>query len=496
MLTLSKKKRLYELANELRRRKIKLFAKAVFPEHDLQWFHTLVYDYLQKWIDKDIQKLAIFIPPQHGKSTMSSVVAPAFILGQNPKAKVVCASYTQSKSSEFNRLSQDVIDMPEYRAVFPDTYLPAAGIEMSNELRNSSYFETVGNKGFYKSVGVGGSLTGTTIEYGIIDDPIKDRQAANSPVYRETLWNWYIDVWRTRLNNDSCELMLFTRWHEDDLAGRLFDPNNEHYDEERANQWTVIVLPALKEDADPPIKQAIKIDDPRKVGEALWESFHSANTHEEDKRMNPYTFASLKQQRPSPLEGGMMKREWFDIVNVRELPFNPDTEPVMFMIDGAFTDKVENDPTAIMAYYVYQGIAYVKSCISVRYELNEFLPFARGWLLSMGYDYRSIVRVEYKSSGPGMMSMMGQEQYGGFNMLRIVERHVALGKYTRGEYATPSCAAGKVKLMQGAWNERFVNQVITFPNDVHDDMFDLLCYLVLQELAGAGTKTYKAQVSL
>lgn len=487
-------------ATRLAQNDLTTFAKLVNLDHDIQWFHKRVYHYLNLWVKKDIKKLAIFMPPQHGKSTMSSIVTPAYILGRNPRAKVVCASYNQIVSSKFNRLTQDTLTSPMYRAVFPKTILPQAGIVRDNELRNTSYFETVGNKGFYRSVGIGGSLTGTTIEYGVIDDPIKDRLEANSTTYRERLWDWYVDVWSTRLNNESCELMLFTRWHEDDLAGRLFDKNNPCYDAERAAKWTVIVLPALKEDAPSPIAQSIDVGDKREIGEALWESFHGRESHEEDKRMNPYTFASLKQQRPSPLEGGLFKRDWFNIINENELPFNPNDEfkplPVHFMIDGAFTDKTTNDPTAQMAYYVHGGNLYIKNCTSVYMQLNEYLKFASGYLMQQGYGVGSNIRVEYKASGPALTSLLKQEQYGAFNVARINDRHVSWGKMTRGEYATPVIASGKVYLIQGGWVESFLKEVVTFPNDTHDDKFDLLCYACLQEIHKVGKQVHKSSISL
>jgi predicted phage terminase large subunit-like protein len=487
---------LRRLENQLAKRKLAAFAKAMLPDYSLQWFHVLVYDYLQLWVDKKIKKLAIFIPPQHGKSTMSSIITPAFIHGTRPKAKVACASYEIGVSSKFNRSTQDIIESERYAEVFPKTYLNKAGVEADNELRNSKYYETVGYKGSYKSVGVGTGLTSDTVEYGIIDDPIKDRKQANSPLYRDTLWDWYDEVWSTRLNNDSCELMLFTRWHEDDLAGRLFDPKNPKYDGEVAKKWTVIVLPALKEDAAPPIKQALKVKDPRVLNEALWEAKHSAENHLKDKRTSPYKFASLKQQRPSPLDGGMMQREWFQIVQESELPFNPEEVPVHFLIDGAFTEKTKNDPSAVMAYYVFKGKIYIKSCITFYKELNEFLKFSRGYFHSQGYDSRSNIRIEYKSSGPGLMSMLAQEEYGNFNVMRINDLHVSYGKFTRGEYAQPSCASEKVKIISGGWNEEFINQIITFPNDLHDDMFDLLCYAVLQEVSNAVGRVIKTKVNI
>lgn len=469
------------------RRNPAFFALYQNPEYDLPWFQNLVYDYLDKWVKKEIKKLAIFMPPQHGKSSMSSIITPAFILGKNPKAKIVCASYNGSVSSRFNREVQDIMTGNRYKELFPLSRIPEAGQDKDNELRNAQYFETVGQKGFYKAVGVGGSLTGTTIEYGIIDDPIKDRKEANSKTYRENLYNWYTDVWSTRLNNESCELLLFTRWHEDDLAGRLFDPSNIDYDPERAAKWTVIVLPALKEDVKA-IDNQIEVKDPRKEGEALWPDMHSVESHLSDKKTNPYTFASLKQQRPAPLEGGLLKREWFQIIKETELPYNPDEVPMHFFIDGAFTEKTTNDPSAILACQEHRGKLYIWNVQSVRYTLNKYLGFSSAWMRENRYGMGSNVRVEYKASGPGIASMLREPEHGGFNVSRINDRHVSFGKMTRGEYITPAMASMKVFLIQGPWNESFIKQCSTFPNDVHDDEFDCLCYAILQLISSAGSR--------
>lgn len=235
-----------KLHGTLAKRRLRHFATFVY-DYDLQWFHKLVYDILDEWISGKRKKVAIFMPPQHAKSTMSSVTTPAKILGDNPTAKVVVASYSDQLASRFNRACQDIIEGSAYQSIYPNTILPAKGIETTNELRNNKYFEVVKHKGFFKAVSIGGGLTGDPIDYGVIDDPIKDRKQANSKTYRENLWNWYNDVFKTRLHNDSSQLMLFTRWHEDDLAGRLFNPKNEHYDPKEASEWTIICLQALKQ---------------------------------------------------------------------------------------------------------------------------------------------------------------------------------------------------------------------------------------------------------
>lgn len=462
------------------------FATFVDPKIKNEWFHRVVYEILDEWIDGKEKKVAIFMPPQHGKSTMSSITTPAMILGKKPDAKIAVCSYSDKLASKFNRGCQDIIDSENYKEIFPSTVLPAKGVEITNELRNNTYFETIKHKGFFKAVSVQGTLTGDALDYGIIDDPIKDRKQANSQTYRDNLWSWFNDVFLTRMHNDSRVLMLFTRWHQDDLAGRLFDPKNENYDEEEAKEWTIVCLQALKEDKTP-FPTAKDVPDPRSLGEALWESKHSQFKHEKTKRTTPVTHASLNQQRPSPAEGNKIMREWFNIIRENELPFNPKNVKKDFWIDGAFTDKTENDESAQMACSMFGGNLYIFNCVGVRKELNEYLKFIRPWLKSMGYDGRSSVWIELKASGWGFYSMLKSREYGNHNCRKINSKTVAAGKMNRVENAQPTLASGKVFLVMGSWIPAFVDQCATFPNDLHDDMVDVLGYAIDEYFISSGT---------
>jgi predicted phage terminase large subunit-like protein len=461
----------------LAKRKLTHFATLMNDEVEIEWFHKIVYDVLDEWIAGTKKKVAIFMPPQHGKSTMSSVTTPAKILGEMPKSKVAVCSFSDTLAKKFNRQCQDIIDSRQFRELYPGVILPAKGIETTNELRNTGYFETVKHKGFFKAVSIGGSLTGDPVDFGIIDDPIKDRKQANSKTYRDGVWNWYQDVFLKRLHNDSRQLMLFTRWHEDDLAGRLFNPKNEHFDLEESKEWTILCFQALKE-AKSPIKGAMEYDDPRKIGEALWESKHSKHKHEKTKRTNPTSFSSLDQQRPSPAGGNIIKKEWFNVIRESELPFNPDRVPKHFMIDGAFTENSKNDESAQISYSIYKKNLYIFNCQGVRKELNEYLKFIVPWFKQNGYKSTSEIAIEMKASGYGFYSMLKSEQYGSMNCLKINSKHVAFGKMTRAQNSQPTLASGKVFLIAGGWNESFVDQCANYPNDTHDDMLDLLCYAI------------------
>ena len=145
------------------------------------------------------------------------------MLGLNPDLKICIGSYAATIARDFNRDNQRIIDNPSYRQLFPETYLNGSNVvTMANTyLRNSDVIEIVGHKGSLRVVGRGGSLTSKTVDVSILDDVYKDYSEGNSPIVREAAWKWYTTVVRTRLHNDSQELIVFTRWNDDDLIGRL-----------------------------------------------------------------------------------------------------------------------------------------------------------------------------------------------------------------------------------------------------------------------------------
>ncbi len=254
--------------------------------------------------------------PTHNSQLVSRSL-PAFILGKNPRKKIIVASYSSDLSSSFNRDCQKIIECNEYNEVFPETKLNGSNRNTVADgvLRNSNIFETVGYNGYFKSVGVGGSLTGNTADYAIIDDPVKDSLEAMSATYQFRNWNWYNDVLFTRIHNNSGILITQTRWDERDLSGLLLESMKQG----RGEQWEVLSLPAIKEDNT-------NIEDPREIGEALWHERHSLEKINMIKRSNLRTFQSLYQQNPKPTEtGGEFYKEFKVWRNVLDLAYNSET---------------------------------------------------------------------------------------------------------------------------------------------------------------------------
>ena len=440
-------------------------------KYDAQWFQKTVCDYVDKLANREIKKLMIFMPPQHSKSTISSINFPAFLLGKNPNEKIILGCYNKSKATDFVKKSKRVIKSQAYSELFPNTKIQGSDTDEFYEVNNGT--------GYVKSAGMDSGVTGFTASCIIIDDPLKGRNEANSKTIRDKTWGTFIDDFQTRQDNNSITLLLFTRWHMDDFGGRILDKNNEHYNEEEAKEWTILIFQALKEE-NLPIIQAEKIDDPREIDEALWEKKHSSKKYKRRRIANPTGFASLDQQRPSPEDGNKIKKEWWIIKNESELPFNLKNITADFFIDGAFTEKTENDETGLGSFYFDKSnnILYVLNISGIRKELYELLEYFKEYANQNHRKVKSSVYIELKASGHPLKSMLSKNQYGGFNTREIPNKTVLLGKYNRVENSEPFISSGKVVLLKGSWNKSFIDQCSTFPNGIHDDLVDIVSYAI------------------
>ncbi len=278
------------------------FASAAFSYVRQTPFHRTYYRVLEHFTRGDIRKLIVTVPPQHGKSLGASVLLPAYMLGQDPDRKIAIASYNATLASRFNKRVQRLLDSEKYAALFPGTRIkPLAG--KSEYVRTSTQTEIVGRTGELFSVGREGSLTGNEVDVFILDDLYKDALEANSPVVRENCWEWYTSVVKTRMHNDSSELIVFTRWHEEDLIGTILSKERHtlltdwgQIDTLPPNEWLVVNFEALKEGLPTEV-------DPRGEGEALWPQKHSRELLLEKRALDPVRFDCLYQGVPSTAEG-------------------------------------------------------------------------------------------------------------------------------------------------------------------------------------------------
>ena len=279
-----------------------LFAAGVYPFLEFRWFHEAYYRVLEAFAAGRVRRLIVTMPPQHGKSVGASTLLPAYLLGRNPDLRIAIASYSASLASKFNRRVQRIIDSPEYAAFFPETTIKR-GARPPEYLRTADEVEIIGHRGGLLSVGREGALTGNRVDCFILDDLYKDALEANSPIVRANCWEWYTSVVRTRMHNASRELVVFTRWHEEDLIGTLCrrEPFVEFTDWAQLDTlppdtWLYLNFEALKTRPPSPV-------DPREPGEALWEELHGAELLRGKRRLDPVRFECMYQGRPSVREG-------------------------------------------------------------------------------------------------------------------------------------------------------------------------------------------------
>lgn len=464
---------------ELERKLLQLQAPKTFhrfldyinPAYDRQWFHTVVADYCQMLHRGIIRNLMVFIPPQHGKSEIVSRCFPAWALGKNPDLKIVGTSYSAELAGQFSRAIQRTIDSREFHTIFPETYLNGSNVrtDVRGYLRNVNIFETVNHKGFYKAVGVGGSLTGTPVDIAIIDDPIKGDKDAASTIFHESLWNWYTSVLLTRLHNESKQLFIMTRWHEDDLAGRILKKEPE--------KWTVLSIPAIRENLNDG-----NSFDPRKVGEALWPERHSLERIEAQRKRSERVFAALYQQHPTIDGGNIIKEEWFQRISKRDFDAKRSGEPINFFVDTAYTDKTSNDPTGIIGTCSIGNSLYIVCAKKVNMKFPELCRFLPQYVRDNGYTRRSSVRIEPKANGLSVIDQLHES-----TNLNVVATHSPKdSKETRLNAASPFVESGRVYLVEADWNEAFTCEVCGFPVMPHDEFVDLLYYAIDYHHDGEG----------
>lgn len=294
-----------ELVKAAARTNLLVFSRYMQPSLDIQPFHKMYYHILNEFAHGRIKKLIITMPPQHGKSEGSSRKLPAFLAGLFPDKKIFIGSYAATHAQDFNRDVQKIIDTPEYRELFPETFLARSTTRGSTTTyqRNSNVIEFVGRKGSLRTVGRGGALTGKSVDISILDDIYKDYEEANSPVIRESAWKWYTTVVQTRLDNNSQEIIVYTRWHSDDVVGRL---------EEKE---TIIDITKLSDLQDIPDEAWVRINfpaiktgeptelDPREFGTSLWEGKHSLKKLMKKRKLDKVQFECLYQGEPGSAAG-------------------------------------------------------------------------------------------------------------------------------------------------------------------------------------------------
>ena len=408
-LTKEQKIAKFKLLKEKRRRSAKHnileFTRYTMPEYRVNWHHRDYCKKIDAFIKGDIKNLMVFIGPQHGKSEISTRRTPAQLLGIYPDKKVGIVAYNHTIAAKFNRDIQRIIDSEEYRNVFPNTNLNNSNVRTTGTyLRNADEFEIVGHKGSLVSVGVGGGLTSRKRDIAIMDDLYKDAADAWSHTIREKVQDWYNSVLKTRLHNNSQQLLVFTRWHEEDLGGYLLRTEPE--------KWEIVIYEAIKE--------TNREDDPREIGEALWPEQHSLETLLDIRKKNPIIFDSLYQQNPTPKEGLLLPESDLNRFKLSQLQSEPDTKIAVCDIADEGSDSL-CQPIG----YVYGNDIYVTDVIFTKDPIEVTQPRVAAMLDEYGI---SKARFESNNGGKGYAQKVKELKQG---RTTIDWKHTSQNKHTK-----------------------------------------------------------------
>lgn len=281
-LLLSSMAELQSLTKQLAARKARNsllgFTEFTNPLYQRAGHHQQICAKLEAVERGEIDRLMIFMPPRHGKSELASKRFPAWCLGRHPQRQIIAASYNSDLANDFGRNVRNIVAEPEFAQVFPTVSL-APDSQAANRMNTN-------HGGAYVAAGVGTAVTGRGAHIALIDDPFKDREEADSERRRDTVWDWYRSTLYTRLMPGGAIVLIQTRWHEDDLAGRLL--------EQEPDQWEVLELPALKD------------------GKALWPEWYDVPALERIKAtIGQREWSALYQQQPQPDDGTFFQRAWF-----------------------------------------------------------------------------------------------------------------------------------------------------------------------------------------
>lgn len=419
---------------------------------------------LMKVSTGEIKRLIVTMPPRHGKSERVSKKFPAWHVGRNPSDEIIVASYSIDLSRGFSRISRDTLT--SNNGVFD------ASVDPNNKSSESWGIE--GYRGGVTAAGVGGSITGKGARIAIIDDPVKNAEEANSEVMREKVWDWYTSTLYTRLTPDGRIVVVMTRWHEDDLVGRLLKKEADEIQEgiHVGERWTVINFPAIAEDNDYL---------GRAEGEPLWPEFgFDVRRMEQIKSdVGSYVFNALYQQRPSAAGGTIFKRQHFKYFHeevlhvsahyllVGEKRYEKNACRIFQTVDTANSEKTINDFFVVTTFYVTPDNDILVYDI---FRTHITGPDQKPLMKEMNYRYRPIFQaIEDKTFGTNLIQEMKRE---GMTVMPI---KVDKDKVTRSLPIAARYEAGKVYHREGApWLTDLEDELLSFPRGKHDDQVDTL----------------------
>ncbi len=405
----------------------------VTPSYSWEWPHLR---YIRTALDQvtsgAINRLMIFCPPQHGKSQQTTIRYPVWRLEHNPQLRVIIGCYNQTLANRFSRQARRIAE---------------GRIALDRERRAVEEWQTAAG-GIFRAVGVGAGITGPSGDLILIDDPVKSREEAESQSYRDRCYDWYSQDLFTRQGPQASIILIMTRWHEADLAGRILAS-------EEGPRWTVVNLPAIAEAGDPL---------GRELGQALCPArYDEAALAERRMVLGSYAFNALYQGHPSPPGGGMFQRDWFSIVNAAPT----DAARVRYW-DKAGTEGGGDWSCGVKIARDNDGVFYVEDVVRGQWSALQRERIMRQTAEMDGGEVS--IGVEQEPGSGGLESAQSSiRNLAGFP---VYAEKVTGEKQVRAMPFAAQCEARNVKLVRGAWNGAYLEELASFPYGSHDDQID------------------------
>lgn len=397
--------------------------------------HRLICDKLEEIISGKCKRLIISMPPRHGKSQTVSETFPSYYIFKFPDRKVILTSRSDTLASRFGLYNRRKI------AEFGNELF---GIKLQRGSSSSTNWEIAEHGGYVLSAPIMGGITGSGAHLLIIDDPIKNRKEANSALLREDIWHEWQDTLLPRLEGDGAVIVIMTRWHDDDFAGRLI----------REGGWEVLRLPAECDSADDPLGRAI--------GEPLCPELGKGVQWIADTKLEvgSRTWNALYQERPTPASGGIFKREWFKRYEVLPDNINEWTQSW----DLAFKDTNASDFVAGGVWARRSADHYL--VLPIKERLDFVGSIRKIQFITHAYPQATAKLIEDKANGPAVIASLRQ-QIGG--IIAVTPHDSKVG---RAQAVSPLIEAGNVYVPLGKAGDDFIEELVAFPYGVNDDQVD------------------------
>lgn len=420
--------------------------------------HALLLSAFQRTTERQHGRLMVFMPPGSAKSTYCSVVAPTAYMGKLPDRRVILTGYGTDLARRHGRRARQVVQQPAFSGVWGGYGRNPERVEMSPATYAADEWALT-NGSEYLAGGLLSGITGNRAHGIVIDDPVRGREQAESKTIRNKTWDAYNDDLLTRLIPGGWVVLVQTRWHEDDLAGRLlpkgYDGRSGMIDCTDGKRWEVINLPAECERNDDPLG--------RRVGEYLWPEWFDAE-HWAIFRQNARTWAALYQQRPRPDEGSVFKRAW---VRERWRAIPDAASTVVHSWDTATKEGQLNDYTACTAWALGRGVPgyYLRD---VCRERMEYPALKRRVVTLAERDRPAAILIEDKGSGASLLQELRST-----TRLPVIAIMPEQSKLFRATEVSPTVEAGRVILPELApWLADYEGELFGFPLSAHDDQVD------------------------